>query len=135
MGEPFRGHVWGRMQEHGGRRMSKRQEEMGSIRSTIRMMIPLNRQSEALEILGAVSEQIKFDPSCISSRLYRGVDEACAIMVDDIWKSDKELMRYLRSDVFHRVLLVVEMAQETPEIRFDTIMHSSGIETIENARN
>jgi hypothetical protein len=27
------------------------------------------------------------------------------------------------------------MASETPEIRFDTIEHSSGVETIEKARN
>jgi hypothetical protein len=33
------------------------------------------------------------------------------------------------------VLLVVEMATKPPEIHFDTIAHSSGIETIEKARN
>jgi hypothetical protein len=33
------------------------------------------------------------------------------------------------------VLLVVEMAVEPPEIRFDAISNSTGLETIEKARS
>jgi hypothetical protein len=42
--------------------------------------------------------------------------------------------RHLQSDEYRRVLLVLEMAIKQPEIRFDTIMSSTGIETIEKAR-
>ena len=48
--------------------------------------------------------------------------------------SDADVKRHLRSDKYHKILLVVEMAAEPPEIRFDTISHSSGVETIEQAR-
>lgn len=106
----------------------------GMVRSTIRMLIPLNKQSEALEILGSVSAQTISNPSCINSRLYRGVDEVRAIMVDELWISEEEMQRHLQSEEYHRVLLVVEMAEECPEIRFDTIMRSSGVEVIEKAR-
>jgi len=106
----------------------------GMVRSTIRMLIPLHKQSEALEILEFVRVQTQFEPSCISARLYHGLDEARAIMVEELWMSDKDLMCHLRSDVYRRVLLVVEMAEEPPDIRFETIAYWSGIETIENAR-
>ena len=106
----------------------------GVICSTIRMLIPMNKQSEALEILGAVSTQIQFDPGCISSRLYRGVDEVRAIMIEEIWANDEDILRHLNSDAYRRILLVIEMAEEPPEIRFDTIASSSGVETIEKAR-
>ena len=46
-----------------------------------------------------------------------------------------EFERYLRSDQYHKVLLVLEMALKQPEIRFDVISSSKGIETIEKARN
>jgi len=104
------------------------------IRSTIRMLIPLEKQTEALEILGSVNAQVQFDPSCISSRLYRGVNEVRAIMVDELWENDEEIRRHLRSDAYRRVLLVIEMAEEPPEIRFDTILSTNGVETIEKAR-
>jgi quinol monooxygenase YgiN len=106
----------------------------GQVRSTIRMLIPLNKQSEALEILGKVSSQIQFEPNCISSRLYRGVDEARAIMVEELWESYQAIQRHLQSDAYRRLLMVIEMADEPPDIRFDTIVDSSGVEIIEKAR-
>ena len=118
--------------------MTKRLDDSmskGMVRSTIRMLIPLNLQSEALEILEAVKAQTQFDPSCISTQLYRGVDEVRAVMVEELWKSEEDILHHLQSEAYRRVLLVVEMSEEPPEIRFDMISCSSGVETIEKARN
>lgn len=118
--------------------MTQRQNDRiskGMVRSTIRMLIPLHKQSEALDILGSVSMQTQFEPGCNSSRLYRGVDEVRAIMIEELWTSEEDVLRHLRSEAYYRVLLVIEMAEEPPEIRFDTINCSSGVETIEKARN
>ena len=104
------------------------------VRSIIRMLIPLEKQGEALEILGSTIEQTLFDPGSISCRVYRGVEDARAIMLEELWVSDEDVKRHLRSEKYRKILLVVEMAEETPEIRFDTIDHSTGVETIEQAR-
>jgi quinol monooxygenase YgiN len=104
------------------------------VRSTIRMLIPLEKQSEALEILGSIIEQTQFEPGCISCRIYQGVEEARAILLEEFWTSDEDLQHHLRSEKYRKILLVVEMAAEPPEIRFDSIAHSSGVETIEQAR-
>ena len=103
------------------------------VRSTIRMLIPLDKQSEALDILGYVSAQVRYEPSCISSRLYRGVDEVRAIMVEELWTGSEGLLRHLQSDEYHRVLLAVEMAEEPPVIRFDEISHTGGLDTVRKA--
>ena len=109
--------------------------EGGSIRSTIRMLIPLDKQSEALEILGRVAHQVRFEPRCSSSRLYRGVEEDRAIMLEEFWECGRDMLKHLKSDTYHRILLVIEMAEEPPDIRFDLIAESGGVEVIENARN
>ena len=57
-----------------------------------------------------------------------------AILVEEPWKSGEDLERHLRAEEFRKVLLVVEMAVEPPEIRFDAISQSTGFETIEKAR-
>jgi quinol monooxygenase YgiN len=62
------------------------------------------------------------------------VDEVRAIMVEEFWANDEDIRRHLKSEVYRRVLLVIEMAEEPPEIRFDTIARTSGVETIEKAR-
>lgn len=108
---------------------------MGIVRSTIRMRILPEKQSDALEILCSLIEQIQFEPGCISCRLYRSVDDEGVIMIEELWLSNTDMRRHLRSDKYHKILLVVEMAVEPPEIRFDGIAHSSGLETIEKVRN
>jgi len=113
----------------------KTQEKMEMVRSTIRMLIPFEKHNEVLEILSPMAEQIQFEPGCISCRLYRGVENELAILLEELWTSDEDMQRHLRSDKYRRILLVVEMAAESPEIRFDTIAHSSGVEIIEKARN
>jgi quinol monooxygenase YgiN len=115
-------------------KLQDNQKLAGPVHSTIRMLIPLNRQSEALEILGTVCGQVQFEPNCISSRLYRGVDDVRAIMLEERWTSDEHMVQHLQSRTYRRVLLVIEMAEKPPEIRFDVIQKSTGVETIENAR-
>jgi quinol monooxygenase YgiN len=98
------------------------------------MLIPLEKQSEAIEILGSMIEETQFEPGCVSCRLYRDVEDARVIMFEELWASDEDVQRHLQSEKYHRVLLVVEMAAEPPEIRFDTIAHSTGVESIEQVR-
>ena len=104
------------------------------VRSTIRVLIPLEKQGEALEILGSLVEEIQYEPGCVSCRLYRGTEEPRPIMLEELWDSDEDLQHHLRSEKYRKILLVIEMASEAPEIRFDTIACSSGVETIEKAR-
>lgn len=105
-----------------------------AVHTTIRMLIPTRKQHEAIEILTAVSAQVQFEPNCIFSRIYRGVDDVRAIMIEERWTSDETMQQHLRSDAYRRILMVIEMAEERPEIRFDVIAQSTGVETIENAR-
>ncbi|MGA8242580.1 MAG: hypothetical protein WB818_18530, partial [Desulfobacterales bacterium] len=57
-----------------------------------------------------------------------------ALMLAQIWENQSDLERHLRSDRFRTVLLVVEMATEYPEVRFDVIESTSGMETIQRVR-
>jgi len=113
---------------------SRPPKETRMVRSTIRMLIPLKKQSEALEILGSLIEQIQFEPGCASCRLYRGVEDVRAIMLEELWMSEEDVQHHLRSEKYRKILLVVEMAAEPPEIRFETISHTNGVEAIEQAR-
>jgi len=105
------------------------------VHATIRALIPQKKRNEALIILRSMIEQTKLEPGCISCRLYRDVQDERALMLEEIWTGEKDLERHLRSNKFLAVLLVVEMATEFPEVRFDVILHSTGIDTIEKARS
>jgi quinol monooxygenase YgiN len=99
------------------------------------MLIPIAKQGEALEILGSMMEEIQFETGCISCKLYKGVEDKRAIMIEELWMGEEDVQRHLKSKKFGRILLVIEMASEFPEIRFDIISDSSGVETIKQARS
>lgn len=104
------------------------------ILSTIRMMIPPKKRDDALKILRSITEKCRDDFGCISSRIYEDLQENNVLLFEEIWKAEKDLDRHIRSKEYLNLLLVVEMAVKHPEIRFDTISSSTGIETIEKAR-
>ena len=105
------------------------------VHATIRMLIPPKRRREVIEILSSLAERSRFEAGCIGTRVCQDVEVESAILIDQLWKSGEDLERYLRSEEYRKMLLVVEMALEPPEIRFDEISRSSGVETIEKARN
>jgi quinol monooxygenase YgiN len=108
--------------------------DISRVHATIRALISQKKRKDALMILRSMIEQTKLEEGCISCRLYGDVQEQGALMLEEIWTSEKDLERHLRSNKFLAVLLVVEMASQSPEIRFDVISHSTGIEAIEKAR-
>ncbi len=104
------------------------------VHATIRMLIPPKRRGEVLNILSSVSERCRFEEGCINSRVYQDVEVEPIIMLEQLWKSKEDLERHLRSEEFHKVLLVLEMSLDPPEVRFAEISRTSGLEAIEKAR-
>jgi len=102
--------------------------------ATIRMTTSAKKFGEALRILRAVAEMCRVQPGCLSCQVYRNGQEDNILLFEQLWSSEADMERHLQSDEYRRVLLVLEMAMKKPEIRFDTILSSAGIEIIEKAR-
>jgi quinol monooxygenase YgiN len=102
--------------------------------STIRMTIPHKKRGEVLKIVRSVAEQCKDDPGCLSYGIYGDLQEKNVLMLEEVWRTDEDLNRHIRSDEYRELLLILEMAPKQPEIRFNTILKSTGIETVENIR-
>lgn len=100
----------------------------------IRMLIPIRKRKEARGILASMIERIRLEEGCLSCRLYQDTMEGNTLLFEQIWADEKSLQKHLRSDEFRTVLLVMEMARELPEIRFDRVTHTTGIKTIEQVR-
>jgi quinol monooxygenase YgiN len=105
------------------------------ILATLRMEIPLQKRAEALKILKLMVAGSNAQPDCVFCRICEDALENNIIQFEEMWRSEEELERYIRSDRYRKVLLVLEMALKQPEIRFHTISSSTGIETIEKARS
>jgi quinol monooxygenase YgiN len=104
------------------------------IQATLRMSFTTEVIDEAVYILRSIIERIRTETGCISCSVYQDTDDEHLVVFEEKWKSDEDLQRHLRSDYYRKVLLVMEMAVSPPEIRFDTITDTSGMEIIKKAR-
>jgi quinol monooxygenase YgiN len=104
------------------------------IHTTLRMVIPPERRGEVLQILNPVAERVRLQPGCLACNIYQDVRDARVIMLEELWRCELEMGRHLRSEQYRNVLLVMEMALEPPEVRFNEVSRSTGVETIEKAR-
>jgi quinol monooxygenase YgiN len=103
--------------------------------ATIRMIIPRKKRDEALKILRSTAEQCQVHSGCIGFHIYDDVQEVNVIMFEETWRNEEDLAQHLRSKEYQDVLLVMEMALKHPEVRFNTVSTSTGMETIEKARS
>ena len=105
------------------------------ILASVRMTIPPQKRDEALKIVRLVAEQCRDYPGCLCSYIYGDLQEKNVLVLEELWKAEEDLNHHIRSEEYRNLLLVLEMGVKQPEIRFDTISSSTGIETIEKARS
>jgi quinol monooxygenase YgiN len=105
------------------------------IHSTLRIVTDPAKREEAFAILRSMAERTRAVSGCIACRVYQDAQEKRSLMFEEIWKNEEALNRHIRSEDYRNVLLVVEMAVEKPEIRFETVSSVTGMETIEKARS
>ena len=105
------------------------------ILASVRMTIPPQKRDEALKIVRSVAEQCRDYPGCLCSYIYGDLQEKNVLVLEELWKAEEDLNHHIRSEEYRNLLLVLEMGAKKPEIRFDIISSSTGIETIEKARS
>jgi quinol monooxygenase YgiN len=104
------------------------------IQTMLKMDFAVQNVDEALQILCSIIERTRAEIGCNDCSVYRDMQNDKRIVFEENWKNDEALKRHLRSEDFRKVLMVMEMAIIPPEVRFDTITESRGVETIEEAR-
>ena len=104
------------------------------IHASIRMQIPYPQRNEVLKVLGTVARKTLYEAGCTSCRVYCGAEEEDGILLDEIWSEELLLEHHFRSANFNKVIQLAELSSAPPEFRFDTVLQSSGIETIVKAR-
>jgi quinol monooxygenase YgiN len=102
--------------------------------ASFRITISPPKNTDALKILRLESELCRDNPGCHSCHIYGDLEDSKAHMIEELWWTQEELDMHLRSAEFRNLLLVLELADKKPEIRFDTVSHSAGIEMVERAR-
>ena len=77
---------------------------------------------------------IQVEPGCLSCRLLQSWTNPEALQMETRWESHDALMRHLKSDLYKRLLLLMELSASPPMLEFLTVNELRGLDLVEEAR-
>jgi quinol monooxygenase YgiN len=108
---------------------------VGVIVGTLRIRPAPHRHAEVLEIFQAIQGPLLAQPGCVACHIYEEPGPARAIVLVERWESQAELEAHLRSEAYRQILGAIELSGGPPEVCFDYVSATDGMDLIERARN
>ena len=88
---------------------------------TLQVRVLAERREEVLQILRTMLEPARVKPGCISFRSYQDIENESRLCLVEEWNSKHDLDRRIRSDDYRKLLELMEMSAEKPELLFHTV--------------
>jgi len=104
------------------------------IEATIKMTVPIEKKKEVLQTVKAILAPIRRERGCISCNCYVDVEDESVLFFEEEWNTREDLENHLRSDHFGVLNGAMRLLRIEPDIRFNTIASTAGLEAITAAR-
>jgi quinol monooxygenase YgiN len=104
------------------------------IDAAISITVPPEKRQEVLLTFKAILGPIRREQGCISCNCYVDVEAENKIFLKEEWESSDDLGTHLRSAHFKVLIGAMKLLDKEPEIRFNTIASTAGVEEINAAR-
>ena len=102
---------------------------------TLRILPLPERRAEVLEIFQAIQGPVLAQPGCAACSIYEEQGPERAVVLVESWETQEALERHLRSEAYRLILGAVELSHGQPEVRFDHVSTTEGMELITRTRN
>jgi quinol monooxygenase YgiN len=102
------------------------------ILATLKMIVQPERRSDLLETMRGMLEPARVERGCLSYHLYEDVESRNAFVLVEEWETPEDLESHIRTDNQRRLLALMDLLSEQPEMRFNTVSHTAGMDLIEN---
>jgi quinol monooxygenase YgiN len=93
-----------------------------------------NDRGELGRVLHSLLGPIQVKPGCISCLIYQDWVDENVLYIESRWETLNDLIHYIRSDTYKRLLLLMELGVEPPTIEFLTVTEVNGLDFVEATR-
>ena len=91
-------------------------------------------RKDVVSIFDTIAGSTSVKPGCKKVRLYFDVDNGDELLLIEEWEALSDLERHVASDEFMKIMAIMDMAVEPPEISFNTVSSIEGFELVEKIR-
>jgi quinol monooxygenase YgiN len=93
----------------------------------LKIKIVAENQHKAAEIINFVIERVQVEKGCKNFQFYQDNTKKDSFLLFQEWESRVVFEKHLHSDEFRHVLTLIDLANELPEISFNTISQQEGL--------
>jgi quinol monooxygenase YgiN len=102
---------------------------------TLRIPLPLDRHAEVVEVLRSIQGPVLAQPGCNAFQIYDDEGPEPAVVLVERWESKVALEAHICSEAYRRILFAIELSGSPPEVCFDYVSASEGMQLIERLRS
>lgn len=103
--------------------------------ATLHIRVPKLKIREVEETLRLLEGPTSVQPGCEGSSYYRDLRNECEFAVVQKWSSQVYLKRYLKSDLYKKLLALIDLAEEQPDLNFYFCERRAGLELVKKVRD
>jgi len=99
---------------------------------TLRLLPSPDRHDQVLEILRSIQGPVSAQPGCVACHVYEEHGPGAIALVER-WESEAALEAHIISKAYQHILSAIELSCAPPEVCFDFVSASEGMEFIERS--
>ena len=99
---------------------------------TSRMIVRPEKRSDLLETMRGMLEPTRVERGCLTYCLYEDVENRNTFVLLETWATQEDLESHIRTANQRRLLSLMDLLSEPPELRFNTVSHTAGMDLIKN---
>ena len=105
------------------------------IHVSLKVVLSAERREEALRVVRSLLGPTSAAPGCVGCGFYTDAQNEKALCYVEDWETEKDLQRHIRSDDYRKFLALVDLSSEPPELKFQRVSETFGIEYLSRVRS
>lgn len=100
----------------------------------ISVSVPQEKKQELGKAFASFVGPIQVERGCLSYRVVQAWPTQDGLQMEARWDSQADLIQHLQSDIYKRLLLLMELSPTPPVLEFFTVVELRGLDLVEMAR-
>lgn len=100
----------------------------------IGISVAQRREDQFGDALESLVGTMQTQPGCLGCRLLKSTPAEKRLYVLARWETQKDLIRHLQSEIYKKLILLIELSSAPPLLEFYSVLEISGLDLLEAAR-
>ncbi len=97
---------------------------------TLRMTVRPGKRHDFAESIRGMIEPTRVERGCISYCFYEDIENKNTFALVEEWKTRADLERHVRTDNYRKLLALMDLLSEPPQLQFNTVSQTAGMELL-----